>query len=69
MGLLMNSRALKIISSEQITLNNIYDGYTVNLSNDNFDIICNDNGDALAGEIGSVVELLLLQLYLKEQLP
>lgn len=53
MGLLMNSRALKIISSAQITLNNIYDGYTVNLSNDNFDIICNDNGDALAGEIGS----------------
>ena len=38
MGLLMNSRALKIISSAQITLNNIYDGYTVNLSNDNFDI-------------------------------
>lgn len=53
MGLLMNNRALKIISSAQITLNNIYDGYTVNLSNDNFDIICNDNGDALAGEIGS----------------
>lgn len=53
MGLLKNSRALKIISSAQITLNNIYDGYTVNLSNDNFDIICNDNGDALAGEIGS----------------
>lgn len=53
MELLMNNRALKIISSAQITLNNIYDGYTVNLSNDNFDIICNDNGDALAGEIGS----------------
>lgn len=53
MGLLKNSRALNIISSAQITLNNVYDAYTVTLSNDNFNIVCNNNGDALAGEIGS----------------
>lgn len=53
MGLLKNSRALNIISSAQITLNNVYDAYTVALSNDNFNIVCNNNGDALAGEIGS----------------
>lgn len=53
MRLLKNSQVLRIIASAQITLNKIYDAYTINLSNNNFDIVCNDNGDALAGEIGA----------------
>lgn len=47
-----NGKALKLISSAQITLSKIYDAYTINLSNSNLDIVCNDQGDALAGEIG-----------------
>lgn len=48
-----NGTVLKLISSAQITLSKIYDAYTINLSNSNFDIVCNDQGDALAGEIGA----------------
>lgn len=52
MKMLKNSRALRIVSSAQITLSNVYDAYTINLSHSNFDIVCDDSGLALAGEIG-----------------
>ena len=53
MSLNKAARTLRIVSSAQITLTNIVDGYFINLSNDNFSIMCDSNGEALISEIGS----------------
>ena len=44
--------ALRIISSAQITLNNVFDSFNVIVSNENFSIACDDIGIPLPGEIG-----------------
>lgn len=44
--------ALRIISSAQITLSNVYDSFNIVASNENFSIACDDSGNPLAGEIG-----------------
>lgn len=53
---IINTRAIKILSSAQITLNKVYDGkdgFTIELSNSNHSIMCDKNGTPLAGELGS----------------
>lgn len=44
--------ALRIISSAQITLSNVFDSFNIVVSNDNFPIACDDTGIPLPGEIG-----------------
>ena len=44
--------ALRIISSAQITLSNVFDSFNVIVSNENFPIACDNTGIPLPGEIG-----------------
>ena len=53
MSVNIRAATLKILSSAQITLTNVFDGYTIDLSNSNHSIMCDMNGEPLPGEIGS----------------